>query len=1154
MGKHRSSLKAWCRSLIPIVLFALTVNICQARGRDYKKREGLTGSLASVAPTDGTSLYLSTSELRQGRVVTRIVTTSILITIPCGAPEESSSLASDLITTQSSTHSLDATRGLGSSPIQPSTSSIVNPGVSSSVTNRNNTIGSPANSASIPGSSIQRSQSSDLESTSTNNANGGFSTSSTNPSSASQESQRGSTSFAIPNSFLQTSLSEGGTAQTSRRTTAPDETTTSTASSQPVQLSSSISHAAISDETSTSDVTKGTSVIEVPQTSASGTDRNVETSPMPASASSVASARATTTPISMTEIGQQPTKPPVVSTNDDQKSTKKGDDDDGKSTKAYPGSTQEDTASSTQHVSSTEHSATPTSTSAPGSSGTNSPSSTTTSSTSPENGDFTSYYMTATIQPPEGVDPRTWITWQSTEVTKTSTRDGQAWPTIFPAWSCIGGQLLCHPRCLIPIILCDLPALKLPGPVGFPWAKPPPRKPKGKPRKVRKDDPTDPEDPEDDESEPSETATSSSEASCTATTTFFPDCKQGCTASPIVGSDSSTSFTTSCNTATCKPSIVCSNTVDTTTTTTITTVSATPTESYCGDVGSSCLSCNNKRSDLSGRSLYEKWEPKPDPDILSGPQGLTAAENWPGGPQEWWQRVWNYVWHYCDGLDGPRDLGVITGDKLRESVGYSTMHADVWGDEPLMGATGPFWGCSGILIITKRGIYTSHVWEVPNFYPGGYGDYDIDKEFQEGVLDFLETGSGNRPGEGEFVKGDPTDGTKGSKQIPYPGIKQLKETTPIFDNIPEDTLQVLFIFPVSGGMFSNPIPPNYGDFPPRHPKRLQEWKDWVVNRLGFPADKIKNVGYMKGPNHWPNVIDPKKPMVGYVPPFGLFYWQYHPAHVVEVLPDGTQVRKPTIRVWYEKWLVFEGSWCPAGTVVTRDENGSESCPMPAAPAKSSAAASGGAGSASASASAPASASASAGSPGGQSSGLASTSSSLIGSSSSSKSKAVVWVTATAEVTVTDDVDVTKTVMPGTAVPSGSLASTADIWRIASITQDIAFTDGNSNHTATVSIIQVDGDKKTNVVTARASDGGGPVKLPSELVVTDNSGGALTIYFKEGDKPFDLKSQIGGVDQQWSSNLFSNKTPGGPWCEIKKNTPGEGVLKRSLDCHYRAWGQ
>ncbi|KAK1716049.1 uncharacterized protein BDZ83DRAFT_734148 [Colletotrichum acutatum] len=1212
MGKHKSSLKAWCHRLIPLLLLALAVNICQARGRDHKKRDDLTGSLASTAPTDGTSLSISTSELQEGRVVTRIVTTSILITLPCGASEGSYSFSSDLVTTQSSSHYLNTTRGSGTSLIQSSNSTIVhsassssftnwnttavNHGSSSTVLNWNSTIAGPVESLLSSESSFQSHQPTVSAATTTETGNRDLPEPFTKSPSTSQKSQNGSSSDIAPTSSMQTSLSEGGTAQTSGATTGPDHSPASTISPRPSQSSSSISSGSVSIETSISDVTTTT---DVPQTSPSGTDHDAETSSMSGSVSSGGSAHATTTSVSTIENDQQSTLVPIVSTEEDWKSTKKGDDDDSKtstkkgndddddkSTNASPGSTQKSTVSSTHHASSTQHSATPTSTAAPGSSGSNGPSSTVTSSTSSEGGDLTTFYLTATIKPPEGVQPWTWLTWTSTEVTKTTTRDGQAWPTIFPAWSCIGGQLLCHPKCLIPFLFCDLPALNLPGPLGFPWAKPPPKKPKGKPRKVRKDDPTDPEDPEDDESEPSETPTSSSEASCTATTTVYPDCNQGCTASPIVGSDSSTSFTTSCNTATCRPSIVCSTTVETTTTTTIKTVSATSTESYCGGVDSSCQNCKDKRSGLSKRSQFVEWNPKPDPEILGGPDGLTNFATWPAGKQNWFDRAWKYLAHYCDGLDHWRPLGDFV-DGTKKLVGYSTMHADVWGDQPMMGGTGPLWGCSGIIIITKRGIYTSHVWEVPNFWNQGFGQYDIDKEFREGVLEFLETGSGDRPGDGEFVlqpnrpnrltnpppprpgnpMPDPEDGTRGQFQTPYPGIMQLKETTPIFDNIPEDTLQVIFIYPLTGGQWSNPVPPNYPDYlPPRHPERLQQWKDWVSNHLGFPADKFTNVGYHKGPGYWPNA-DENYPMDNYVPPYGLIWWQYHPAHVVEVLPDGTQIRKPTIKVYWETWPVYEFSWCPPGTELKRDENGSESCPMPAAPAKSSAAAS--SGSASASGSVPASASASAGSPGsqssgqvsmsgpfgsqspgGQSSGRSLMSGSPVSNSPSSKSKVVVWVTATAEVTVTNDIGVTLTVMPSAAAPT----STAEIWRIARITQDIALGDGTSNHTATVSIVQIEDGKEVNVVTNRDSNGGGPVKLPRELVTTDNSGAKLTISFKGGDQPYELKSDIGGLTQEWSMKQWGNKIANGPWCKIIKNTTGESVVKRSAECHYRAFGQ
>ncbi|KAF5503473.1 hypothetical protein CGCF413_v004242 [Colletotrichum fructicola] len=163
-----------------------------------------------------------------------------------------------------------------------------------------------------------------------------------------------------------------------------------------------------------------------------------------------------------------------------------------------------------------------------------------------------------------------------------------------------------------------MPQLKLPGPMGFPWATPPPIPPK----EPRKGDPSDPDDPK-----PSETpTTTSSESSCTASTTLYPNCGQSCVATPVTTIDKSTSFSTSCFTVTCQPTVVCSKTVETTTTTTISTASATPTEFFCSpdsECGDCELSSNETQSGLSKRVInYVTWNPPDDDELLNHADGI----------------------------------------------------------------------------------------------------------------------------------------------------------------------------------------------------------------------------------------------------------------------------------------------------------------------------------------------------------------------------------------------------------------------------------------------------------------------------------------------------------------------------------------------------
>ncbi|KAF9871016.1 hypothetical protein CkaCkLH20_11433 [Colletotrichum karsti] len=87
--------------------------------------------------------------------------------------------------------------------------------------------------------------------------------------------------------------------------------------------------------------------------------------------------------------------------------------------------------------------------------------------------------ITATQPPPDGKDPTTSVTWASSEVTETTTSNGIILPIIRPVWVCNAIQILCHPQCLIPFFGCG--GINLPGPLGFPWATPPPLPPRQKP-------------------------------------------------------------------------------------------------------------------------------------------------------------------------------------------------------------------------------------------------------------------------------------------------------------------------------------------------------------------------------------------------------------------------------------------------------------------------------------------------------------------------------------------------------------------------------------------------------------------------------------------------------------------------------------------------
>lgn len=492
-----------------------------------------------------------------------------------------------------------------------------------------------------------------------------------------------------------------------------------------------------------------------------------------------------------------------------------------------------------------------------------------------------------------------------------------------------------------------------------------------------------------------------------------------CLVHPVTTFSKSTSWTTTCHeTVTCKPTVVqCSQTIETTTTTTYTTASAAPTTFLCGAEDSSCGSCE-KKNELQTRQLEEG-----DEAVLDGP-GLTDPMEWPAGFEDWFNRMYRIMQNYCKGLKEPRTLP--SGQRLL--MGYSTMHADEFGDKPLMGGTGPLWGCSALVIVTDHGIYTSHNWEVPNFQvPGGVNKFDspyrgmnLADEFRKSVKEFLEDGEPARN---------------------YAGVNQLRANTRIFNSV----VKKAFIFTPRAGAFwlSVAFEPEPGIGTENRPNvlhfgKVTEWDQ--ILRDTFPdADALDPTfvqvrAYVKGPSYWhgwPGGTAP--PMENYHAPNGLVHWQYHPSHK-RIDENGVEVTQAGIRLWFEHFRIWEHFW-----------------DLPAAPGSPEATATGGSESASASPSAGPQPTDSASAiiippadqtstvlipPANQTSTVTSSlnatssTSSLTGSTpfvvptSSTKPLVTVVVTATTSETMTSWDDSTSTVIVGAPIGSSSTVSTS----------------------------------------------------------------------------------------------------------------------------------
>ncbi|TDZ67932.1 hypothetical protein CTRI78_v002602 [Colletotrichum trifolii] len=1104
------SLKGMSRFWLCLIVGALLVDVCQARDKGLKLKRQET----SKAPI--------TSEIPNGRVVTSIVTTYILVTLPCGVSELPPSISSllpsqsgsSLLSSQSvvPTVGINTTKLLNGStlPASHQLSIPISIPISWSNTWTSSRRSGVSNLSPISNSTqvIATSQVGQV----------GSSTTTTLSFGASSASQATPNSSSITVSGVVPPKSSGE--QTFPGNNSPSSGLALQSTTSPVSNGAPASESGRSTSFPVSTSAGSSSAISL-QGGGSSTVAIQSSGVAPSSSQTVAqntSKPAGTTSKSLVAA------PSLSSATDDQTSASSTAQSSGESqgtTAKADGSTSATTqengaiptsaSPSSAQPASSSPAITSAATAVPGSSGAGAPSTTPGSSTTEEPPDYTVLPWFATITPPPGVEPTTSVTWSSSDY-KTSTRrdDGVIVPIIVPVWVCGVAQILCHPKCIIPFISCDISG---PGPLGFPWAKPPPSPPKPKPKPGNPDDPSDPDDPE-----PSQTQTTSSETSCTATSTISPYCDQRCDVRPYTTEGSTHAWSTVCHTATCQPTVVqCSQTVDKTTTTTYSTVSAEPTEVFCGDPGGFCMDCAKKppKPKLKPRQVD-------DLDVLSGPEGLTHPGTWPLGPDDWFRRMYYNVGDYCEGLGAPRTLS----DGQTVEMGYSTMNADDFGDEPIMGGTGPLWGCRALLIITRHGIYTSHNWEVPNFSKGSTNlPIDPDEEFKQGIEEFLKSGD--------------------RTHHPYVGVDYLKQNYRIFNSKP---VKVFIINPSTlRGAWWEVGPPSKAESDLKKPDSVRRWKRYMKNTLGWSEGKGKGkteyetLAYNQGPGQWPAWRDnpdlPRnRPMDYYEPPWGMVHWQYHPQHIETV--KGKKVRRAALRVWYESHLIWETSW-----KLEAAPPGSPSASAPIWKASGSAVPSAGQ---------PHTRTSSAGGPivlpTSPTNQTLNTTATPIGQSGQpSKSKgSVVIVTATAETTITK----TRMWLPGSTVRVPDPKPIGPVKRAVRLTEQVTMNESKHSHTATVDIYEVDAAGKENLLTSVKDSGGGEVQLPSVMNIADLKGGTLKVDFVASQFDINFEWSLGDLTLQWSNSASKNEE-GGPWCENPDADKVSENFKRVVNCFWEA---
>ncbi|WYZ35788.1 hypothetical protein EsH8_X_000435 [Colletotrichum jinshuiense] len=361
---------------------------------------------------------------------------------------------------------------------------------------------------------------------------------------------------------------------------------------------------------------------------------------------------------------------------------------------------------------------------------------------------------------------------------------------------------------------------------------------------------------------------SSSTSSCTVTYTLAPHCTQPCVVSQI-SSLGTSSYTTSCASATCRTTQLCTS-IETTTTTTYTTKKP---QRTAGCKPKSCPACKHE-TPSGGLEARQSWH---DEVILQ--DTITEPETWHEGEWEWWEKMRRLAKYYGPGYHDTSTLHMDSTSSWTEFDNYA--HG---------AGAGPVWGCSMVVAFSPKGIYASHLWEIPSFaipeedkelfeYDKGFTE---EHYFNQNIDDFLQHGS-----------------QKFSWQDQFPALMPLvAEEGPLHPKDFQFFRAIIFVpIHATGTMF--------------YSTENRKMIDILTNKLKIENKYITIYGYrprevLSDDYRYDNGRATPPPQLRLSNPWdGLFSWLYTPKG-----PSGQ--RELVIR--YEKEVVHRDAWCGDGHV------------------------------------------------------------------------------------------------------------------------------------------------------------------------------------------------------------------------------------------------
>lgn len=286
-------------------------------------------------------------------------------------------------------------------------------------------------------------------------------------------------------------------------------------------------------------------------------------------------------------------------------------------------------------------------------------------------------------------------------------------------------------------------------------------------------------------------------------------------------------------------------------------------------------------------------------DILT--KSLTHPSTWEHGEGSWWQHMYNLVINRGARF-GPRlqrgriDPRVENYQFLSHSSMIHFQAQNARGqltqvEEGLAGGIIPIYGCTGIVVVSDRGVYTAHIWEAPTFIPGPgmptYDDTTRKMYWDFGVKQFLAKGNQN------------------IVNPPSHALADLVKRGEPFARGSYNWIQV-HIFGVAHHARPGPL----------YPEQMRDLEDEIRRYLGHVDDQAfyRHIYTRRTPPSegatFTNTNDFFKDNAG----LQLVAWQYAPAEEGPRLESSGTQKTRAFRLWWNKRIMVTKTWCDRGAV------------------------------------------------------------------------------------------------------------------------------------------------------------------------------------------------------------------------------------------------